>query len=462
MLNFIKNNWKKVVIIGALVILIIIIASGKNKNDTGFTKYTVTSGEVSDKLLLSGEVEPVSGAEMAFPTSGLVDTVYKNAGDPVISGEKIIELDNNTLRADLLSAEANLELEIAQGKVTDAEEDVAVQNAYSKLLSDGLAAYTKDRGQTDPAPDVSGSYTGKVEGEYKIQIRFSNSASGYSMHYSGIEDGDTEISFYKATPLGTKGLYLKFERGETDVGDSWVISVPNVQGENYLENLNTYKSALASSQASSNSAVSKEVTNAKIKQAQAEVASIVAQINERTIRAPFSGVVSKMDIKKGEIAESGKVITGVVSSDAYEVVVEVPEVDVVNLQAGLPAEITLDAYGDDVIFPGTILSVDPAETKVDGVSVYRAKASFTQTDTRIRSGMTANVLILKEKKDSVLKIPTRFIEKDETGQFVMVENGENMDKVYITTGLHGSDGSVEVLTGLKSGDVIMAKFEPVK
>ncbi len=74
--------------------------------------------------------------------------------------------------------------------------------------------------------------------------------------------------------------------------------------------------------------------------------------------------------------------------------------------------------------------------------------------------MTADVRILKEKKVGVLRLPRRFIDKDETGQFVLVENiDESTDKVYIILGLEGSDGFVEVVSGVKVGDVVIGEFE---
>ncbi len=456
---FLKKIWKKLLAAIILLVLIIIVAGGGNKGE-GITKYTVVKGDVVKNLVLGGVVEPVEGAEMAFPAGGLVDQVYKKAGDYVFAGEKIIELDNGSLRADLMSAQANLDLEIAEGKVTNAEDNTSVKNAYSKLLSDGLIAYSKAKNETNAAPEVSGSYTKGKEGTYRIEVEYSaTSGSSRKFHFSGLDIGDTNIVYYQAVPIGNSGLYLKFEEDEVSIGDEWFVNIPNESGENYVENLNAYKSALASSEGGSGAAVSEEITDAKIKQARAEVLGIQAKINERTIRAPFSGVVSKIDIKKGEIAESGVIVTGVISNDAYEIVVEVPEVDIVNLSPNSAASITLDAYGDESVFEGTLTNIDPAETDVEGVSVYRANVSFNQADGKIRSGMTANLSILKDKREGVMKATARFIETDETGEFVMVEAEEVQNKVYITTGLEGSDGNVEVLTGLKEGDVLVGAFE---
>lgn len=457
--DFMKKNWKKLVGGAVLLLIVIMIAKGSNGDDN-ISTATVEKKSIVDSLILNGEAEPSQGAEMSFATSGTVERVYRQPGDTVFSGEKIAELDNGTLRADLADAQASLDLARAEAKVSDAETDRDVANAYAKLLSDDLVAYSKDLSISDNAPDVSGSYTGGKEGEYVINVEYSNNLSRRSFHYSGLEKGDMDIVFYKAVPVGTKGLYLKFEEGTAGIGDTWRISIPNVESASYVENLNNYKSALASRDAAESDNISTQISAAKIKQAEARVASVQAQLNERTIRAPFSGVVSKMDVKVGEQAEAGKVVTGVISQGAYEVVVEVPESDVVGLLSGLPANITLDAYGADVIFPGTLESIDPAQTEVDGVSVYRAKVLFTDADERIRSGMTARVSIEKSRLDDVLSIPSRFIEKDADGEFVMKKIDDDSEKVYVVTGQKGSDGSVEIKSGLAEGDVVIGNFKP--
>lgn len=458
MKNFVKNNLKKL-IFGAifLIILILIIKGGGNK-DSGISTYQVVKGDVSDSLILSGEARPSEGADMAFSQSGLVDKVYKASGDNVYLGEKIVELDNASLRADLLDAQASLEIARAEAQVSEASTEVDVKNAYAKLLSDDLFAYTKDTHQVSPAPEVSGIYSLSREGEYRISINPSGSASRFSFHYSGLETGDSDIVFYKPVALGKSGLYLKFSEGDATIGDEWVISIPNVQSSSYTSNLNAYKSALANRDAAGSYSVSKDIALAKVKQAEAQVARIVAELNERTLRAPFAGVVSKLDIKKGEIAEANTIVAGVISAGLYEVVVEVPEVDIVNLETNLPADITLDAYGQEVVFKGTLVSIDSAETSVDGVSVYRAKVSFNDIDDRIRSGMTAKVSILKDQTLGVIVVPGRFIEKDENGEFVTVLKDEEEVKTYIETGLRGSDGGVEVKSGVAEGDTLVSKL----
>lgn len=460
MIELIKRNWKKSIAIGALTILLIIVIVGKGQGDDGEIKHVVTRGDITDTLVLSGKVEPVDRVEMAFATSGAVERVYKQNGDTVRAGEKIVELDNSSLRASLADAMARLDIEKAEAEVSNAELDQAVLNAYAKLLSDDLVAYSKDPDVAlDQSPVISGSYEGSREGEYKVDVEFSNNNSQRKIRYSGLESGTIDILDYKAVPLGNNGLFIKFDEGEAAIGDTWRVSIPNVEGDSYVANLSAYKAALASRDAAQSENVSDEISKARIKQAEAQVAGINADIEERILRAPFNGVVSKVDISRGEIASSGTIVATVISPDSYQVKVQVPEVDIVNMVPGLVANITLDAYGKEVIFPAKVFSVDQSETKVDGVTIYEAKVLFDQGDPRILSGMTANIEIKKAEALGALFVPASFVEEDATSKFVTVYRDEESVKTYITTGLRGSDGNIEIKDGISEGDTITAQFK---
>jgi HlyD family secretion protein len=181
---------------------------------------------------------------------------------------------------------------------------------------------------------------------------------------------------------------------------------------------------------------------------------------KRRIYAPFAGTIARVGIKQGEAVGSGissdtnqtGTIT-LISQNDYEVVLKVPEISVAKLTVGMAAAIRLDAYGKDVVFPGKITSINPAETIIDGVPVYETKVSFTKPDNRIRSGMTATATIIAQQKNNVVMIPASYIDTDASGSYVYVIIAEDKtEKRAITPGLRGSDSMVEVVKGLSEGE----------
>jgi multidrug efflux pump subunit AcrA (membrane-fusion protein) len=139
----------------------------------------------------------------------------------------------------------------------------------------------------------------------------------------------------------------------------------------------------------------------------------------------------------------------------FEVEVNVPEVDIAKIAVGNSAKITLDAYGDEVEFTAHVSKYDPAEKIVDGVPTYKTTLLFDKEDARIRSGMTANITIETSKKENVIAIPGRAIITKEGKKYVRVLQDDGTQKeVLVVTGLRGSAGLVEIVSGLKENDRI--------
>ena len=132
------------------------------------------------------------------------------------------------------------------------------------------------------------------------------------------------------------------------------------------------------------------------------------------------------------------------------------DIDIAKLSKGNTADITLDAYGEDTHFSAKLYFIDPAETIIDGVPTYRIKLQFMQDDQRIKSGMTANMKIVTSTRTDVLAIPQRSITQKNDGTktvFLLLLDGATKEAI-VQTGLRGSDGKVEILSGLNEGDKI--------
>jgi multidrug efflux pump subunit AcrA (membrane-fusion protein) len=192
---------------------------------------------------------------------------------------------------------------------------------------------------------------------------------------------------------------------------------------------------------------------AKVDQSRAKVLSVQAQLNKRVIVAPFDGLVTKQDAKVGQIATAGTVLSGVISKGNLEVEAYVPEVHIGKLMVGNTVEITFDAFPGEK-FSGQIIMIDPAETIVGGVPNYEIKVVINQTDSRLRSGLTANLLVQTAKKENVVMVPRFALDEKDGKTFVTkLENGQAV-LTPIEIGLIGTDGMVEIVSGLTAGDKV--------
>lgn len=189
--------------------------------------------------------------------------------------------------------------------------------------------------------------------------------------------------------------------------------------------------------------------------------AIAAANRERAIlRAPVDGVVGKIAKKKGEFVTSADAVVQIVSPH-FEIKVDVPETDIPKIvnSSRRDATFTLDAFGEDTKFTGTIITVNQDSTEIQDVVYYQVTIAVAdnQNDKPLQSGMTANVEIITETRDNALYVPQRVLRTRENGEkFVRVLNADNTEReVTVTIGLRADDGKVEILSGLNEGDTVI-------
>jgi RND family efflux transporter MFP subunit len=196
---------------------------------------------------------------------------------------------------------------------------------------------------------------------------------------------------------------------------------------------------------------------AQVEKMAADVDNYKAQIAKTYLRSPIDGIVTKQDSKVGEIVSANSIIVSVISNDEYEIEVNVPEADIAKIKIGNSARITLDAYGSGVIFSAHVISIDPGEIMIEGVATYRATLKFDTKEDSVKSGMTANIDILANKKSGVLILPQRAILTKDGEKFVQVNVGDNtIEERKIDVGLKGSDSNIEIVAGLGEGDEVIS------
>ncbi len=142
------------------------------------------------------------------------------------------------------------------------------------------------------------------------------------------------------------------------------------------------------------------------------------------VTAPMSGVVIKKGVELGETVTSGvssfndgTVMFTVADLKSLIIRVNLNEVDIAKVRTGQPVRVTLDAYPQK-IFTGKVRFVAPAAKVVDKIKVFEIEVALDHLDEAFRTGMSANVEILGEKRASALSIPLEALQRRE-GQTVV-------------------------------------------
>jgi HlyD family secretion protein len=203
---------------------------------------------------------------------------------------------------------------------------------------------------------------------------------------------------------------------------------------------------------------------AKVGQAQAQLNKVLADLADYAIIAPIDGVVTKVNYNLGEQAVASQTVIKMLSTEEYEINVDIPESDIAKLKVGDEVVIELDAFGSDHLFAGKVAFIDPAQTVIQDVTYYSTTVSLESNSwvERIKPGMSADVTITTAEKNDVIYIPQRAVKIREAllgevpEKYVEVLiNEEEVEEKTVEVGLRGDGGLVEILSGIEDGDRVI-------
>jgi RND family efflux transporter MFP subunit len=203
---------------------------------------------------------------------------------------------------------------------------------------------------------------------------------------------------------------------------------------------------------------------AQVNQSKAALDLAQNNLNDYIIYAPKDGIITFINYKIGEQITFGgssansivKPVISMLGKNDFQIKVDVPESDIIKVKVDNPVKITLDAYGSGIEFTGKVIYIDVAETLISDVVYYKVTVQLEPTDKEIKSGMTANVDILTAQKNNILFIPSRAVkETEDNKKYVEVKTMTGTDKIFVTTGLKGDQGRIEIMSGLKEGQSII-------
>ena len=163
------------------------------------------------------------------------------------------------------------------------------------------------------------------------------------------------------------------------------------------------------------------------------------------IKSPMAGVIIKKDVELGESVMSGvssfnagTVLYTVADLSSLIIRVKLNEVDIAKVQVGQPVRITLDAYPQHT-FGGKVTFVAPAAELVDKIKVFKVEIELDELGAQFRTGMSANVEILGEKRSGALSIPLEALQRRD-GQTVAYLLKKNLRSDQIREAKDGLSG----------------------
>lgn len=352
------------------------------------------------------------------------------------------------------------------------------------------------------------SATGKIQPEIEVKISSEVSGEIISLNVKEgqvVKKGDLLVkinpdlytSGYNRSVSNLSGTRANLSQADASFKES---------KSSYDRNKTLFEKGIISKSDWDKAIASYEVAKAAKQNAYFNVQSASATVNEAkdnlgrtTIYAPADGTISMLNVELGERVLGTQQMTGteilrVANLNNMEVEVDVNENDIVKIKVGDDANVEVDAYLKKQ-FKGTVTSISNSASSAltaDQVTNFKVKVRILKesyqdllegkpdTYSPFRPGMTATVDIITETKTNVLSVPISSVvvksdttavkeikvedpneeqkgaapKSDKKFECVFVKVGDKAKIRIVKTGIQ-DDTNIEVLTGLKKGDVVI-------
>ena len=192
----------------------------------------------------------------------------------------------------------------------------------------------------------------------------------------------------------------------------------------------------------------------RVEQLTADIASINLALRQSTIRAPFSGAVTRERTQVGSWIGIGDPVVEMMSLEVFEVRVEVPEQYYSGMKVGAAARVIFPSV-QGLEVAGKVSAVVP---KADAQArTFPLKVRIPNRGGRVGAGMLVEVALLSGENHRGTVVPKDAVVRRGVQDFVYVLNGDNtVSQVQVETG-QGVGAWIEVRSGLSPGQRVVTR-----
>lgn len=463
----------------------------------------VTIGTVSTTVSGSGTIRDMDTEEISVPAGVKITEVLVESGDKVLSGDVLATVEN----ADVLNALADVQKQI------DAK-DAKMENAASEAVDEILRAKVSGRIKKIYAQPGDGVAACMVRNGALAVI----SQDGYmalEIENSSLKTGDT-VSLLRADGSSLTGEVDRIYSGKAviltddrlpEVEEE--LTVKNSAGEilghaavyihspvrvtgytgtvDYLsvkENDNVWEGASIFRLRDTKTPARYDSIVKEREELEKTLLALLTIYRDGALCAPFDGTVLTVEYDEDNNmaaaaksvssqsaaypAQSGNSVSAVSKEETkvltlsrdkkMSVAIPVDETDILALQPGQEAVLTVEAIGRDS-YHGFITELDRSADSSGGVTSYTATVTFDKAE-HMLAGMTADVIINISGRENVLILPAEAVNRTSASAYVftgyVAETGMLTDPKTVTVGVSNEEYT-EIRSGLSEGETVYYK-----
>jgi len=169
------------------------------------------------------------------------------------------------------------------------------------------------------------------------------------------------------------------------------------------------------------------------------------------IKAPISGMITKRNIKKGNLIQTNTQAYEIVNFDSIQAVINVPENKWGLFENGL--EVLFDFANIEETIKGEILRMDPIVDSSTGT--FKVVISIHKSTAKLRPGLFGKTQIIIDKHPEAILVTKNALIREDDSNYVYVINEDNsVTKTPVEIG-YEMDDTVEILTKLNEGQQVV-------
>ena len=464
-MKFLKSK-RKIIFIIILIVAVFFGLSYFFKNGNNET-YTVKKQDFVKSVVISGKVVPAEEANLSFEYSGTINQVNVEVGQKVVRGQILARIDSSEVSDQIRATNATLQSELAKLNSLSPEgkkAELASTLKKSFVVADDIIRNKVDLFIDNPTsrfPEFNislGDYFLRQDinkARYELRRTFETwTVTNAAMNAENVSIDSSKI--YLANLKLVEAILLQISSGTSDFTP--YEDKTRAQIDAYISTISQARSTIAglmieinqSTDALRNIINDIPVQEASIENARAALSKNNTIVDKYVLRAPFDGVITERNIEVGETSQMGATAISMMSEGKLELETFIPEVRIAGIEVGNTAKVKMDAFGEDEIFDAVVTQIDPRETEKEGITTYKTSLNFIEVNKYMRSGMTAEIEIEKERINSVIMIPTYLITEGK----VTIQNGAEVSEKEIISGDKDGKGNV-IVEGLSEGDTLV-------
>ncbi|BAL81704.1 efflux RND transporter periplasmic adaptor subunit [Caldisericum exile] len=392
---------KKLLVLGVVLALVVLSVGCASVSDSAKISsnprtFTVSYMDLNSEVNLTGTVSYIDEENVYPKISGIVKNIFVSEGSLVKANDKILEID---------STQANL----------------SYQNANASYQNAKISYELTLRSKADLENSVKQAENNLKSAEASYDVAKAN--------YDSVFGSD------KSTDQQRKQAKQQLVQAEVTLNNARIL-LDNAKRQ--LDNFTL------------------KLEQVKIQLDQAEASFDVAKksLNDYIIRSPIDGVVLTLNVSLNAPIQVGVPVAVVGNPRGFLITAYADEIDMPKLKVGQNVTVTFDALPGTAL-KGRVSFIGLKKVNIQGGSAYVVKIQVDESNPTVKSGMSANALIVTSSKKHVLAVPVSSIVTLADGRAFVdkVINGK-VQRIEVKTGI-SSNAYVEIVSGLSAGDTVL-------